>query len=177
MRIAARVREILEAAGIPYALIGAVAMAARGRVRATLDTDYLVTDRKAMSAGLWSELQSSGVSVDIRRGDMTDPLAGVVRVHLGAEEVDVVVGKYKWQAEIISRAERMDVDRAMVPVPTIADLIILKLYAGGYQDLADVSALLTIGDRDATVREVTERIASAGKDASRVWKKIVSGGS
>ncbi len=170
---AGRVREILDRAGIPYALIGAMALAARGHVRATLDTDYLVTDRKALVPEIWSDLESAAVLVDIRKGDYDDPLAGVVRLHFPEHDIDVVVGKYKWQREIIERAQPADIGGAFVPLPSIADLIVLKLFAGGYQDLADVAALLSIGDRDAIVREVSERVTAAGKDAVRTWTDFV----
>lgn len=48
------VLDVLERRGSAAALIGAVALAAHGIVRATLDYDLLVLDRGALEAPTWS---------------------------------------------------------------------------------------------------------------------------
>jgi hypothetical protein len=48
------VLDVLERRGSAAALIGAVALAAHGIVRATLDYDLLVLDRGALEAATWS---------------------------------------------------------------------------------------------------------------------------
>ena len=42
----------LEDAGIPYALVGAAALAVHGVSRSTLDQDLLVTERRALDPDL-----------------------------------------------------------------------------------------------------------------------------
>jgi hypothetical protein len=66
----------------------------------------------------------------------------VVRVEAPADRpVDVIVGRHPWQATAVARA-RPDLDG--IPAVLPRDLILLKLYAGGTQDLWDVRALLDL---------------------------------
>jgi hypothetical protein len=63
-----------------------------------------------------------------------------VRLTEGADRpVDIVVGKHAWQTRAIERAHRPE---AGAPVVQPRDLILLKLYAGGAQDVWDVRELV-----------------------------------
>ncbi len=74
----------------PRALVREAALAARagtrGRRRASADRaarsepDSVTTDVRVLEAGLWEPLRAGGAEVDIRRGDLEDPLGGVIRV-------------------------------------------------------------------------------------------------
>lgn len=150
--------------GISFALIGARAMALRGMIRSSLDTDFLTTDRSVLSAEFWNDLPHA--RIDVRHGDLTDPLAGIVRVIVADDQVDVVVGKYKWQKALIERAEPV----LNFPVVQKADLILLKLFAGGPQDLWDVQAILA-SDR-TIVSTVDERIVELPDDVRELWRGI-----
>lgn len=98
---------LLEAERIPHALIGAAAMALHGVSRATADVDFLIVDARALKRELWSGLESRGVSVRLLKGDADDPLAGSVRLTLSGDRiVDVVVGRYPWQRELIQGVDR-----------------------------------------------------------------------
>lgn len=158
----ATVARYLGERGISFALIGARAMALRGMLRSSLDTDFLTTDRTVLAAEFWSDLENATATV--HRGDLTDPLAGVVRLVAANERVDVVVGKYKWQRAVIERAETV----LDFPVVQTADLILLKLFAGGPQDLWDVHALLAADA--AVVSTVDERIDDLPDDVRELWR-------
>lgn len=140
LTLLARVADLLGSRQVPHALIGAAALAARGIARSTFDIDLLTTDTRVLGTGWWTHAAVEGASVDVRRGDADDPLAGVVRIDMpGDRPVDVVVGRHAWQERAVARAERTP---AGPPVVTTLDLILLKLYAGGAQDLWDVRELL-----------------------------------
>ena len=62
-----RVQAILDQNRIQYALIGGMAVAARGYPRFTIDFDFLTTDRRVLQATLWDELRNSGIGVDVRK--------------------------------------------------------------------------------------------------------------
>ena len=137
-----RVRAVLDEHHLSYALIGAAALAARGIARSTFDIDLLTTDLRALDSAVWAALPAA--AIDVRRGDVEDPLAGVIRVTLDADRpVDIVVGKHAWQARAIERAEAIS---GGPPVVLARDLVLLKLYAGGVQDLWDIRELLALGD-------------------------------
>jgi hypothetical protein len=118
-------------------------------------------------------LERQGVRVDIRLGDDDDPLAGVARFTL--EEtmvVDLIVGRGAWQAAIVGRARPHTVAGVLVPVATAADLIALKLYAGGPQDAWDIEQLLQTGDRAALGAAVEALLPSLPNEARSLWARI-----
>ncbi|MEZ5316216.1 MAG: hypothetical protein R2752_02335 [Vicinamibacterales bacterium] len=128
---------VLTRHGVPFALAGAAALAVRGVSRSTLDIDLLVVDPRVLTPAFWADLGTS-VRTDIRTGDADDPLAGVVRLSAGtSRDIDVVVGRGAWQAAVIARADRLTYADQSLPVISAADLVLLKLYAGGTQDRWD----------------------------------------
>lgn len=169
------VQRVLESLGAAYALIGAYAMAARGYPRFTLDIDLLTTDARVLDRLVWSEL-GHGASVDPRRGDQDDPLAGVVHILLAdGTDVDILLAKWKWEADVIDRAETTSVAGVSLPVARTSDLILLKLAAGGYLDLHDAAALLATGDRNKLIREVQQHIDEVRPDVNRLWRELLTG--
>lgn len=174
MRIAEVVRA-LDSIGARYALIGAHAMAARGYPRSTVDVDLLTTDARVLDPGVWSDLLRAGAIVDCRRGDFDDPLAGAVHIrHSDGSEIDVIVGKWRWEARVVDRAEPLHVGGCDVPVARAGDLILLKLVAGGYLDLRDAAALLATGDRHAIVRDVEQHLDEVRPDVRAAWRELLS---
>jgi hypothetical protein len=166
----AAIAERLRSSGVPFAVIGAAAMSARGFPRQTLDFDLLTTERRVLDASFWSGLPEA--APDVRHGDADDPLAGVVR--FTAPEVDLIVGRYRWQAAALERAEELSVGGGRrLPVVTLADLILSKLFAGGYRDAADVRMMLA-GAEASTVEEVDRAVPVLPADSRRLWKEILS---
>jgi hypothetical protein len=95
----AQVVALLRERGVPFAVVGAAALAAHGVSRATRDVDVLVVDPACLSEATWAPLQSRGVILTVRRGSAEDPLAGVIRLTAADESpIDLVVGKEPWQA-------------------------------------------------------------------------------
>jgi hypothetical protein len=73
----------------------------------------------------------------------------VVRLtHPSERDVDIVVGRQTWQGETIAAASTARVQDRDVAVVSAVDLIRLKLYAGGPQDLWDIQELLTVAPPD-----------------------------
>ena len=174
MKAAEPVCRVLEALGAPYALVGGHAVGARGFPRMTVDYDFLTSDARVLEPEAWSELQMAGALVDARRGDLDDPLAGVVHLAL-RDGVEADVTRWQWQADVIARAERLDLGGIMVPVPRTSDLILLKLAAGGLLDLQDVVALLEVSaDRDRVVAEVEARVVQLEPPAGEAWQRLRS---
>ena len=180
---------VLREREIPFAVIGAAAMAVHGVARATRDLDLLTRDARSLVPATWAALERQRITVDIRIGDADDPLAGVIRfVEDGVAVVDVVVGRAGWQAAVVERAvsrviEGVNVENAAyplgvcavnVPVAGAADLITLKLYAGSPQDLWDIKQLLDVGDRAALVAQVEPMLTSLPEDARRLWARVTS---
>ena len=165
----------LDRAGARYALIGAAALAAHGVARSTFDVDLLTTDPRVLDPAVWAEAADDPrITVSVRTGDADDPLAGVIRLEAeGQRAIDVVVGRGDWQAEAVAAARIVEVAGVTVPVVGVADLILLKLYAGGSQDLWDISQLLAAADDPTLIGEVEARLVRLPRDARRAWTQVL----
>ena len=145
-----------------------------GVSRATRDVDVLVVDAACLSPVTWATLERDGVAVTIRSGSADDPLAGVVRLTTSDEPpIDLIVGRERWQAQALDRATACTIDDLVVPVATPADLVLLKLYAGGPQDAWDILQLLEAVDRAALVAEVEAALPDLPEDSRRLWARLV----
>ena len=171
MSLLSQITTVLDEARVPHAIIGATALTVYGVNRSTLDLDLFTTSPACLDSSFWTVL-ASPVEVDVRRGDLTDPLAGVVRFQApGAQPIDLVVGKLIWQRELIERALPAGNGPPVVRLP---DLILLKLYAGGPQDAWDIQQLLERTDRAETLREVEENLPKLPSRCAAFWQKILS---
>ena len=171
---------LLRAHRIPFAVIGAVAMAVHGVIRSTLDIDLLTLDARCLASEFWTPLDPFGISTQVRRGDDDDPLAGVVRMRAtSGPSVDLVVGRAAWQHHVLERARETPVEGVSVPVASRVDVILLKLYAGGPQDAWDVEQLLASADRPVVTREVEAELSALPPESRRLWARIheLGGGS
>ena len=169
MTLVERVSDLLQSIEIPHALVGAAALAAAGVARSTFDIDLLVTDGRVLHPETWTGLRAAGVTVEIRAGDEDDPLRGVVRLESGDDRpVDVIVGRHAWQARAIARATAAGAGpRVVVP----GDLVLLKLYAGGTQDLWDIRELLA-NDADGALARGVERDLDTLPALRDAWHRV-----
>lgn len=171
MTVLASVSRLLRERGTAFALIGAGAMAVHGVSRSTSDLDLLVTDLRCLTDAYWSS--PPGLSIDIRRGDATDPLAGVVRVRGGAGgPLDVVVGRNAWQAAAVAAAAPSEIDGVELPVVGRRDLVLLKLYAGGPQDAWDITQLLGVPGGASAASEVDAAVQDLPAEAQELWRRL-----
>jgi hypothetical protein len=171
MTLLDRVVCLLGERDVRHALIGAAALAAHGIARSTYDIDLLTTDERVLGDEFWSGLRSEGPSADVRRGDDQDPLRGVVRVELADERpVDIIVGRHPWHARAVDRARQL---ADAPPVVTARDLILLKLYAGGTQDVWDVRELLRLPNAAELVDEVSADLADLPAAMRELWWRHV----
>ncbi|MGD0948004.1 MAG: hypothetical protein ABSA52_11275 [Candidatus Binatia bacterium] len=161
----------LEKQQVRCGLIGGEALAVHGVARATLDSDLLVANPDVLRDSFWPTF-SPRAAVEIRRGDPDDPLAGVVRVHRRTEQTDIVVGR-PWVRRILHRTIRVRVRGQELPVVDRTDLVLLKLFAGGPQDLLDVRLLLEVGGKDLG-DQVERRLSGVPSEVGRTWRRVRS---
>lgn len=156
---------------VPFALAGAAALAIHGVSRSTLDLDFVTTDPRALDRAMWDGLARSDATVDVRRGDRDDPLAGVIRIRRQDERpVDIVIGRHRWQTDAIGRAGVATYLGVELPALRAADLVLFKVYAGGTQDRWDVAMLLATAG-DACVAEVDARVRDLPGDLAACWRQ------
>lgn len=173
MKLLRAVSAALEAAGVPHALVGAGAMTVHGVGRSTLDLDLLTTSPAVLAPDFWEKRTPAGAVAEVRPGDADDPLAGVVRFGAPDEApVDLIVGRFDWQAEIVDRAVPMSLGEVTLPVAGAADLVLLKLFAGGAQDAWDIVQLLATQDDQQLVRDVESRLDALPPESAALWSRI-----
>ncbi len=164
---------ILSDEQIAFVVIGASAMAAHGVSRSTIDIDLMTLDPRALKTATWSTLETEDIDIDIRHGDAEDPLLGVVRFESpGQRPVDLIVGYGGWQALIIDRPESATFEGLELPVVGKVDLILLKLYAGGPQDLWDIRQLLDSEGSETLQLEVERALQEVPKSLRTLWTKV-----
>lgn len=169
--LAAAVARVLERRGISFMLVGAAALAVRGLSRGTHDVDFMTTDAGALGIDWLLELQGD-TKCEVRRGDFDDPLAGVVRFSRAeSADVDLVVARWLWQQAIIDRSEVCPLGSFSARVPSVEDLVLLKIEAGSFLDQRDAAQLIEIHGPEVTSK--VERLVGELPDSVlRVWRRF-----
>jgi hypothetical protein len=164
--IPARLRAIFRDAHIHYCVIGAHALAVHGVARYTADVDLLTIDRRVLDPRTWPE----DLAPTLREGDDEDPLEGVARFEDPA--VDVIVGRGPVMQGALAASEQHELLED--PVVTPLWLALLKLEAGGVQDLADVELLIEARRRrgEDLRAQIATRRSLLGEWGSRAWERL-----
>lgn len=159
---------------VPFALIGGMAVGARGPVRATKDVDFLVDWPLHAGAKLAKSLTENQLPSTFQKGQADDPVAGVIRTAVptlsSPDRCDIFFPTKKWQLQTISRATPVDMGEFVLPVVQADDLFLLKLNAGGPQDLLDAARLFNLQGPDEQ-RAWKERAKKIGR--SRYFEKCL----
>lgn len=162
-----------------YSLIGALAVSARARPRATQDIDFLVSADRDFFFNTFPEiLKKKGYNIKVFRGETNDPVNGLIRIYDKEDQTelaDIIPVLWKWQDEIVAAAEKVDLFEVSIPIARVEDLIVLKLKAGGPQDLLDAEELLNAaklsGKTDNKRLESLANRAKVSKKLTRLLSK------
>lgn len=131
-----------------YVLIGGLAVSARAKPRATHDIDFLVlADKRFFTTEIPKLAKKLGYKAEILMGNTNDPLNGMVRIYSkdGEGLIDILPTYWKWQDEVVDGAQYLSMGGGVsIPIARIEDMIILKLKAGGQQDLLDIEQLIKV---------------------------------
>lgn len=137
---------------IRFAVIGGLAASAWGVVRATEDIDLLADSNPSPLRNLplrrdfGAFLEQQGCTAEWRVGEPDDPIPLLLRIGLPrpvALVTDILWAHKRWQREALSRRITLRVEQLEVFVLHPEDLILMKLEAGGPQDLLDVEGLIS----------------------------------
>lgn len=145
-----------------YGLIGGLALAAGGVTRATEDIDFAVAAGSSEMPKL-----ASALGGQYRPGGGDDPLLGVINAAVAAGgqtiPVQLVLLPHRWHEILLGQVRMVPVYGCSVPVVSWQTLVLLKLYAGGPQDLVDAQDLWAVRQPAAqAVREMESLAASLG---------------
>ena len=139
------VAAVLTEQEIEYMVIGAMAAAVHGSIRATTDADALVSASKSKLLQLKGVLRKTGFSVDLRSGAADDPIPALLALSdKHRNRVDLLCGLRGLEKDVFSRAISVPFLGSSLRVVGAEDFIAMKCFAGGAQDRADArSALMT----------------------------------
>lgn len=154
LEAAEQIGEVLAGRGLGAVVIGAAALAAHRYVRHTEDLDLGVNVAVSELAGIGVDLRTAGFEVAVREPDGDDPLGGVIDVSGPFGLVQLVNFGERFPAVIetgFAEATLPMCEGGKLRIIPLANLVALKLYAGGMKSKADIVELLRrnpAADRD-----------------------------
>lgn len=148
--LAARAQQALKAlnkARVPYAVIGATALAARGLPRMTKDVDIVVNIEDAYRT--LDVLSATGFhSVNpVDRAEEPEPMY-VLESRRPVCEIDVLVAAGEPESTVVSEAPAARVFGIKAPVATLEHLALMYLYSNQPRHLGDFARVVTETDVD-----------------------------
>lgn len=170
------VLQALARLSVPNAIVGGFAVSFHGVVRGTDDADAAIWLKGTSldEGGLLRELKSSGFQAELRTGESEDPIAAVIVVHdKYGNRTDLLLGVRGMDPAASSRAVSSTLLGSPIRVIGAEDLIAMKIFAGGGQDIDDVKKVLQVTgprlDLDL-VRHLTRRY---GAGEARILDRLI----
>jgi predicted nucleotidyltransferase len=155
----ADIAEFLATRGVRYAIIGAMAAAVHGVVRASLDADAVVTLQAQEAPTLRQALIEAGYEAQLRVGDFDDPIPALLEVRdRHGNRVDLLIGLRGMDPELLNRTRQVALAGATLEIVGREDFVAMKAFAGGPVDLADARAVMDL-DRGSLDVELLRRLA------------------
>jgi len=161
-----------------YALIGGLAVGGWITPRATKDIDFLVDsfalNSSAIENGILKGLMNSGFEGSLEVGAPQDDIRFCIKaVSEEGIPVDIIFVGRKWEAEIVKESLPVEILRGVsIPVVRPEGLIVLKLRAGSFQDIADASKLLLEAEYDRRKLRNLAKRARVDKRLDRLMEKL-----
>lgn len=160
--------QVLAQEKVDYAVVGAMAAAVHGAIRATTDADALLSIALPRLGSLARAFKKAGFEAALRRGDSEDPIAALlVLSDRHGNRVDLLAGLRGLDPEAFSRLITVPFRGATLRVIGREDFIAMKCFAGGPQDVADAREALRAHSVTMNVellRRVTRRFGRAAAD-------------
>ena len=174
-----RLSRALRDAGVKHAIAGGLAVAAHGHARATADIDLVIESGAEAVARARTAAASIG-ALQTKRPVSQFKRIALLRVLLapdGATEpipVDLLLPPAAIEADLLARVATTTIAGEQMPLVSVEDLILLKLFRASPTDLADVRALAAANPLDrayltraAKALRITARLTKALTPASR----------
>jgi predicted nucleotidyltransferase len=156
---------VLQAEGVEYAVIGAMAASVHGAVRASVDADALTLITTQRARELEQRFKSAGFTTSLRLGDLDDPIPGLLALaDSSGNRVDLLIGLRGVDPDVLARAIAVPFQGSTLRIIGLEDFIAMKVFAGGPLDLADATAALATAQSMVDfelLRRLTKRYGSA----------------
>ncbi len=155
-------------AEVPFAVIGATALAARGLPRMTKDLALVVTTDDAWEA--LSSLEAAGFvsAAPIDRSDEPEPMYVLTR---GSSEVDLLVASGEPESTVVAEASITKVFGVDAPTATLEHLVLMYLYSNQLRHHADLARIVV--EAKADLAEVERYLAEVHPEMLSVLRERV----
>jgi hypothetical protein len=167
---------LLDAQGIAYGVVGALAASVYGSIRATTDADALVSLTASRLASLKKLLRKKGLTAKLHRGDPEDPIPSLLAIgDRHGNRVDLLGGLRGLDPEAFVRTIAVPFAGTTLRIIGREDFIAMKCFAGGPQDIADAEEALRASDPQIDLdllRRVTRRF---GRPAADALERLLAG--
>lgn len=149
----------LARSGIRGAVIGGVAVIARGVPRFTADVDVAVIPPPGGAGEVIERLAAFGFVPRIEDAERfaEENLVVLARHEASGVDVDASLAHLDFEQSAIRGAEHVSFGGARLPIPSVTDLVIYKMVAARPKDLGDVEALL-VGGASVDVERVSNAL-------------------
>ena len=125
------------------AVIGGVAAGLQGRPRLTEDVDAVVFSDDASALIESAKLYGFTTRIDDAL-DFSRRTRVLLLQHYTGVDVDISLGALPFEAEVVDRAELIDIGELMIRIATPEDLVIMKALARRPEDIADISGIVDV---------------------------------
>lgn len=167
--------EVLDKAGVAYAVVGAMAAAVHGVVRASMDADAVVLLPAHRAGELEREFRAAAFMTELRHGESGDPIGAVLALSdRFGNRVDLLFGLLGLSAGAFSRAIVVSFQGRELRIIGREDFIAMKLFAHGPQDLLDAEHALTAASQSLDLRLLRELTAGYGTEATRALERLLA---
>lgn len=170
----ADVAESLARRGVRYAVVGAMAAAVHGVVRASLDADAIVALQVREAQALLESLSEDGYDIALRTGDTDDPIPGLLEIRdRHGNRVDLLFGLRGMDPGLLDRTHSVRLGGVDLAIVGREDFVAMKAYAGGPIDLADARAVMDLGRESMNAELLRQLAARFGRDTLRVVEGLL----
>lgn len=166
---------LLDKQGIKYGVVGALAGAMHGAIRATTDADALISVSPSKLAGLRNLFRKAGFTAVLRRGDADDPIPAMLAIsdEFG-NRVDLLGGLRGLDPEAFNRTRAVPFSGTTLRIIGREDFIAMKCFAGGPLDVVDAETAIGVADPPIDL-DLTRRLTRRfGRPAADILEKLLA---
>jgi hypothetical protein len=168
------VADVLISHQFRYAVIGAVAAAVHGAVRASLDADAIVAASIPEAQRLRGDIEASGLEAQLRLGDAEDPIAALLAVSdLFGNQVDLVMGLRGMDPGLYARSSLVRFSGASLQVVGREDFIAMKVFAGAPQDISDALSAIAANPESLDLELLRRLALQFGRDTALTLESLL----
>lgn len=167
--------------GVPFMIIGGIAVIARGVPRQTIDIDATVLGREVTLGDLFGKLEAQGIIPRIADAEEFARRQQVLLLQHrpSGTKLEVSLAWLPFEEEAIGRSSAVAFRGIEVPVVQAQDLIVYKAVAWRDRDKADIERLLLLHSDQldlAFIRDMVRQFADALEEPGRIaeFEKLVS---